>query len=244
MMLLATVFVACSDDDDEKNDDNGNGNGDEKGWVVTMDRIIDYEKEATLMCAGSGKMEIDWGDGTITKDLELPLYEEYNKDFEGDEFTHAYAKEGSYKITIKGDVKLTYLDVDCDTVTSLDVTKCPALIRLDCNDNELKTLDVSKCTELVALRCYSNELTALNVSACTKLRRLDCNYNKLTSLDISKCIELNYLDCHENQFSEAAMNVVYNDLPDRTGKDTGTMFGDAKGDATIAKNKNWDITVY
>lgn len=154
LALFATVFVACSDDDDE--------NGNEKGWVVTMDRIIDYEKEATLVCAGSGKMEIDWGDGTITKDLELPLYEEYDEDFdveedlEGSEFTHSYDREGLYKITIKGDVKLTYLDVDCDTVTSLDVTKCPALIRLDCNDNELKTLDVSKCTQLRYLNCYAN----------------------------------------------------------------------------------------
>ena len=77
MMLLATAFVACSDDDDE--------NGNEKGWVVTMDRIIDYEKEATLVCAGSGKMEIDWGDGTITKALELPLYEEYDEDFDAEE---------------------------------------------------------------------------------------------------------------------------------------------------------------
>ena len=70
MMLLATAFVACSDDDDE--------NGNEKGWVVTMNRIIndEYEddKEAYLMCAGSGKMEIDWGDGTISKDLDLPLF--------------------------------------------------------------------------------------------------------------------------------------------------------------------------
>ena len=78
MMLLATVFVACSDDDDK---DDGNGN--EKGWVVTMNRIIndkfEEDKDAYLICAGSGKMEIDWGDGTISKDLELPLYEEYDE---------------------------------------------------------------------------------------------------------------------------------------------------------------------
>lgn len=219
MMLLATAFVACSDDDDE--------NGNEKGWVVTMDRIIDYEKEATLVCAGSGKMEIDWGDGTITKALELPLYEEYDEDFdaeedlEGSEFTHAYDKEGSYKITIKGDVKLTYLDVDCDTVTSLDVSKCPTLIHLDCNDNELKSLDVSKCTELVKLVCYSNYLTLLNVTGCIKLRHLVCD---------------------ANNFDENAMNAIYNGLPDRTGKEVGIIEAyNGEGDKTIAEKKNWQV---
>ena len=126
IMLCTSIFVACSDDDDK---DDGNGN--EKGWVVTMNRIIndkfEEDKDAYLICAGSGKMEIDWGDGTISKDLELPLYEEYDENFDADEdldgseFEHTYAQKGSYTITIKGEGKLTYLDLDCDTIKSLDV---------------------------------------------------------------------------------------------------------------------------
>ena len=223
MMLLATAFVACSDDDDE--------NGNEKGWVVTMNRIIndEYEddKEAYLMCAGSGKMEIDWGDGTISKDLDLPLYEEYDEDFDSDEdldgheFEHTYAKKGSYTITIKGEGKLTYLDLDCDTIKSLDVSKCPTLIYLSCNDNKLKSLDVSKCTELVELVCYYSELTSLNITGCTKLR---------------------YLNCSEYDFDENTLNTIYNSLPDRTGKEAGIIKAYyEQGDKTIAEKKNWQV---
>ena len=40
------------------------------------------------------------------------------------------------------------------------------------------------------------------------------------------------------------MNAIYNSLPDRTGKEAGRISfsqGDAKGDISIAKNKNWKI---
>ena len=226
IMLCTSIFVACSDDDDK---DDGNGN--EKGWVVTMNRIIndkfEEDKEAYLICAGSGKMEIDWGDGTISKDLELPLYEEYDENFDADEdldgseFEHTYAQKGSYTITIKGEGKLTYLDLDCDTIKSLDVSKCPTLIYLSCNENKLKSLDVSKCTELVELVCYESELTSLNIIGCTKLR---------------------YLNCDANNFDRNEMNAIYNGLPDRTGKEAGIIEAyHEQGDKTIAEKKNWKV---
>ena len=196
-----------------------------------MNRIIndkfEEDKEAYLMCAGSGKMEIDWGDGTISKDLELPLYEEYDENFDADEdldgseFEHTYAQKGSYTITIKGEGKLTYLDLDCDTIKSLDVSKCPTLIYLSCNDNKLKSLDVSKCTELVELVCYESELTSLNIIGCTKLR---------------------YLNCDANNFDRNEMNAIYNGLPDRTGKEAGIIEAyHEQGDKTIAEKKNWKV---
>lgn len=230
MLLLATVFVACSDDDD---DDNGNGNGDEKGWVVTMNKqrglYVHQKGEIELQCAGSGKMEIDWGDGTITKDLELPLYEEYDEDFEDyTEFTHVYDKEGTYTITLKGEGKLTYLrafwteltainltqnphlielDLSANEIKTLDVSKCTNLASLNCEECDVKTLDITKCTKLVKIHCGdNNELSALDVTKCTELISFSCCNTKLTTLDLSKCTKLDYIECYNNQLTSLNIN--------------------------------------
>ena len=111
--------------------------------------------------------------------------------------------------------------MDCDTIKSLDVSKCPTLIYLSCNDNKLKSLDVSKCTELVELVCYYSELTSLNITGCTKLR---------------------YLNCSENDFDENTLNTIYKSLPDRTGKEAGIIKAYyEQGDKTIAEKKNWQV---
>ena len=51
MMLLATVFVACSDDDD---DDNGNGNRDEKGWGRGKVVLVPWPRAGLAGCPGNG----------------------------------------------------------------------------------------------------------------------------------------------------------------------------------------------
>ena len=113
-----------------------------------------------------------------------------------------------------------------------------------CYNNQLTSLNVSNCAGLKELSCYHNRLTSLDLSGCPKLESLECAHNQLTSLDISKCTELKELLCHKNLFNNDTMNAIYNSLPDRTGKEAGRISfsqGDAKGDISIAKNKNWKI---
>ena len=224
LALFATVFVACSDDDDE--DDKGTP------WEIKM--TIEIEENNVRFAADIKNPKngreiavetINWGDGSINENLERLEH---------------YYDAGTYTITIKGRGKIT-LNCGRNYITALDVTQCPALIYLYCDENELTSLNLSKCTELYFLSCRENQLTSLDISKCTELTYLFCFGNQLTSLDVSKCIELNSLECGANNFDDEAMNVIYNGLPDRTGKDAGTIHCEAKGNTTIALNKNWKI---
>lgn len=65
-------------------------------------------------------------------------------------------------------------------LTHLDVTSCPALKILLCDNNQLTSLDVSNNPMLERLKCYNNLLTSLNVSGCTALKVLYCQNNPIT----------------------------------------------------------------
>ena len=86
-------------------------------------------------------------------------------------------------------------------LTSLDVSKNPALTSLYCSNNLLTSLDVSKNPVLTSLACFNNQLTSLDVSN-TALTILDCGLNQLTSLDVSKNTALTSLDCGSNQLTK------------------------------------------
>ena len=96
---------------------------------------------------------------------------------------------------------LKYLDCYNNQLTSLDVSTNTALQSLKCFHNPLKSLDVSKNTALEGLSCYGNSLTSLDVSKNTALLGLVCCWNQLTSLDVSKNTALTELDCDNNQLT-------------------------------------------
>jgi len=177
----------------------------DKGWVVwnddaqkitmttaTADQSIFY-----ILMAGSGKITIDWGDGS---EIETYLLSEYAHSFgrrqgglvEAYRFAHIYSVKSS-TITITGK-NLTHLYCR-NELTGLDVSKNAALVYLDCSYNLLKSLDVSKNTALTYLDCVINELTSLDVSKNTALRELHCGQNPLTGLDVSKNTALEKLCC-------------------------------------------------
>ncbi|GGJ71553.1 leucine-rich repeat domain-containing protein [Butyricimonas paravirosa] len=271
MMLLATVFVACSDDDEK---DNGTP------WEIKM--TIEVEENGTQFSASltdkNGKTIatetiVDWGNGDTDANRE---------------YLEHYYNAGTYSITIKGKGEIGLNITNQNIITALDVTKCPTLVHLSCNSNQLTSLDISKCTKLyrlecndnqltslevskcielnyldccsnnltslnaskcqklIDLRCHNNQLTLLNINECTKLVRLYCDNNQLVSLDITACSNLHNLVCGDNHFNDDAMNSIYNNLPSKSGKDKGTITlykDNAKGDITIAQNKYWTVNV-
>ena len=152
------------------------------------------------------------GDVVIEGVSEMPELDQYRYDYN---YTLS-----SQTITIRGDV--TELAGAGNQLTSLDVSGCTTLTKLDCNNNQLTSLDVSGRTALTKLDCSENPLTRLDVSDCTSLGQLDCSDNPLTSidlsnckslkeftwnkkelasLDVSGCTSLTKLECNENQLT-------------------------------------------
>jgi len=216
--------------------------------------------EVTIRMNGSGKVVIDWGDGSPKEGhmlSELTIY------------TYSYADASSRTITITGENitlfsclgnKLTSLDVSKNTVlqelschgnqiTSLDLSKNTALRALESSVNPLNSLDVSNNTALYRLVCHTNGLTDLDLSKNTELKFLGCSYNSLSSLDVSNNPALYYLNCYSNQLSATALDDLFGTLHSNTiqGVEKTINIGDNEGtdtcDRSIAEVKGWEVTI-
>ena len=268
MMLLATVFVACSDDDDEK--DSGTPweikmtvEVEEEGTVFTV-HVTDKNHRPIVI------ESIDWGDNNIEENIKNLEHHYssgiYNITVKGNGGIHwECTGQNITALDVTRCTTLIGLSCNYNQLTSLDVSKCTELLDLFCASNQLTELNVTGCKKLSNLTCANNQLTALYVTVNSEIRTLDCNNNQLISLAVTGCTNLSELHCNGNQlsalplsgchallslhcgdnnFDNNAMNTIYNNLPDRTGEDAGRISfsqDDAKGDITIAKNKNWKI---
>ena len=143
----------------------------------------------------------------------------------GNEYVKVYEIKNQ-TITVRGDVTELYCGVpdwvgrhgywnSRNSLTSLDVSGCTTLTKLNCFGNQLTSLDVSKNTALTTLECYENQLTSLDVSGCTALTMLACYNNQLTSLDVSQNTALTTLGCSNNQLTSldvsknTALTILY-----------------------------------
>ncbi len=139
---------------------------------------------------------------------------------------------------------LTTLYCQFNQLTSLDVSKCTALTTLNCYLNRLTSLDVNKSTTLTSLNCHTNKLTSLDVSGCTALSNLYCNQNQLASLNVSGCTALSELSCTYNNMTGAALDALFDALPNRVGAFFGFIFiqnnpGADACNPSIAIDKHW-----
>uniref|UniRef100_UPI00126A767F leucine-rich repeat domain-containing protein n=1 Tax=Porphyromonas canoris TaxID=36875 RepID=UPI00126A767F len=177
---------------------------------------------------------------------------------------------GAQTVTVYG--KVTGFDCEENSLTSLDVSKNKALVRMFCTDNSLTSLDVSKNTALVVLGCASNSLTSLDVSKNIALKVLSCGSNSLTSLDVSKNTALTQFFCSKNpnlsslkisssindelwinhcKLSAETLNEIFRTLPDVKGLTEGERKiaaikgnpGTAACNKKIATDKGWELDV-
>lgn len=100
-------------------------------------------------------------------------------------------------IDVSGCTALVYLECNNSGLTSVDVTGCTALQYMNCAENQLTKLDVSTCTALRYLDGRGNRLTAMSVTGCTALDALLCSGNPLETLDVSTCTALTTIDCSQ-----------------------------------------------
>ena len=100
--------------------------------------------------------------------------------------------------TFPNNIKLE-LRVSGNQLTSLNVSGCTALVKLECEYNHLTSLNVSSCTSLKSLFFNDNShLTSLNVFGCTALENMECYNTHLTSLNVSSCTSLKSLFFNDN----------------------------------------------
>ena len=213
--LVALIFSSCKDNG---GDDNPNG-----PWGVEL--TAQYTKvltgnsypndirhnEFSAEIAGTGTVTIDWGDGTIIKDMPIKLTQHTESNgyvyYTGEDFVHIYDKVGTYSVKITGkDGAITFLNFDqidggYNQYSTIQLNRCTQLKGLSIEGNRLTSLDISKCTQLEELDCYGNQLTSLDISKCTQLEELECEGNRLTSLDVSKNTQLKELYCDYNQLT-------------------------------------------
>lgn len=116
---------------------------------------------------------------------------------------HGISKEtgGLYSINLdsnglSGDASLSmcswlkYIDVDHNSLTSLDVSGCSELMDVSCIQNDLSSLNAKGCVNLMQLQYRWNNLSSLDISGCAALERIYDGDNHLTSLNMSGCVLL------------------------------------------------------
>jgi Leucine-rich repeat (LRR) protein/PKD repeat protein len=111
---------------------------------------------------------------------------------------YAYNSNISDLTGIEAFTALTYLSVDGNNLTSLDLSSNIALTDIYCQGNQLTNLNVTGLTALYAMNCSNNQLTSLNISTCSALTNLNCNNNQLTNLNVTSNTALVSLDCSTN----------------------------------------------
>ena len=116
-----------------------------------------------------------------------------------------YDKPSNEKIaSVKGLEKLTnltYLNLDNNYLSSIDVSKNTALKFLYLDNNNLTNIDVSTNIALKDLRLYYNNLSSIDVSKNTALTTLDLSFNNISSIDVSTNTALTHLYLSDNNLS-------------------------------------------
>ena len=104
-------------------------------------------------------------------------------------------------LNLSGCTTLRRIDCSGNQLESLDVSGLSLLTYLDCGRNRLTSLDVSGLLLLSYLDCGENNLISLNLSGATALDSLYCVFNNLTSLDVSGNTALTWLYCGANSLT-------------------------------------------
>ncbi|WP_304288829.1 C10 family peptidase [Porphyromonas uenonis] len=225
-----------------------------KNWQVAL-ATIENGKVKLYLYEGEDDSQPSVGDGVITMTTSRAVGEQIMlamRPVEGqtviaeglqeplilDDLPHRYTLT-SQTVTLKGNLKslncnglysqsgppshhqnqLTSLDVSrCNTLTkldcsenllqSLDVSSCKTLRELYCSDNLLQSLDITHNEALTGLYCFNNQLETLGLSHARALTSLNVSENRLTALDLSQCLNLQYLDLSNNQLT--SLDVSHN----------------------------------
>lgn len=137
-----------------------------------------------IMGAEEGDYTLDWGNG---------------KTYKGRLHTTATRIEGNTEgqdLTIYGNIAV--LECSNNQLTTLDVTKLPALTHLISRKNFVSTLDVSANPNLKLIYIQDSPLTKLDLSNNSKIDSLILTNNRLNELTLVSHPTLKFLTCTSN----------------------------------------------
>ena len=91
-------------------------------------------------------------------------------------------------------------------LTSLDVSGCTNLKKIDCSFNVLSSINLTGLINLEELYCDGGgnklgKLTTLNLNGLVNLKMLSCTNHKLASLNVSNLTNLKYINCSYNDLA-------------------------------------------
>lgn len=136
----------------------------------------------------------------------------------------------SQEIVIEGDV--TYLNVDDNHLTSIDLSENPYLRSLFCANNELETIDLSTSGYLATFDGHGNRFERIDFSQNTKMRFVSIDRNRIHGDNMTHMLES--LPDQSQEQGEVKIWVI--DTHDEKEQNVCT-----KSQVAIAKNKNFQV---
>jgi hypothetical protein len=234
----AVITLTCKDEKMDVNVTQAAKTKDGKDPEEKITLTFTPESRGNGFYLAADALVVDWGDGTEK--------ESYTKN-SWISCRHTYSDvTKSYTVTITGE-NITMFGLDSEKVTSLDVSKCPALLEMSMAFIELTTLDISKNTALTALYFdHAPLLTSLDVSKNIALTDLVIAGGSLTGLDVTNNTALKYLLLYDNQFTAAALNSLFGTLHSNSIAGGKSIYisnnpGTATCDKSIAEGKGWTV---
>lgn len=218
VVMMSSVFTACSKDNNDDNDGTP---------VIT----------ATTAKAVGETIEIGFAKTDALPEVEG--LEQVKKD-EG-KVTY---KILSQTFRVKGEITTFYLN--SGGLTKVEFTPGSRLTYVDLDGNQLSSLDVSMLSELGGFRCGKNNLKALRLAHNPKLRLLGCQENQLTRLDLSKNTAMDLIICYKNQLTGTSLKlprVKSGDLDFKNVSEGDTQFL-TKDEVAAYKALNWKAKKY
>lgn len=141
------------------------------------------------------------GNPWLSYDGEIPVNETHFPDDNFREWVSNYDTNGNGYLT-PSELNVTSMFAQSKNITSLQgIEYFTELKTLNLNDNSLTSLDLSNNKKLTYLSCTTNQLTTLNVSECTLLQKLYCTSNQLQQLDLTPNKALTILHCNDNKLT-------------------------------------------
>ncbi len=109
---------------------------------------------------------------------------------------------------------LTSLNIEDNSLTSLDISNIVTLEFLFAKDNEITSIDFSQNVALTRIDIRNNPISVLDVSSNNLITRIECNGTNITAFDVTNLTQLDYFDANNLSLTtiDLSQNIVLRSL--------------------------------